>query len=354
LGDTTNIFTSQTFLLNPANSNLFPWLSTQATAFSQFRFNKLRFIVRSIVGTSSNGTIDIASTPDVVDATPTSKAALLQYENASRGNLWSTTTHTVPPDILNRLPYYLTSQSTTSTDTTREMGKLFIGALGDSADQVYGELYVDYSVSMMHPQVPSAAVAKFYGSDNNYNSGTAIVYPSMQSNIVSVGSINCSNVSYNGTVVTNQIRVQQGGKCIKIIFTMIVNVQTTTVNFSDWNFTNTMPILTDYYQNDLTSHIVLDNSTENLVNVTVSKNYDANKSNSHAKFEISLIAIDMPSPYFFSWANYSVVVVSTSNFVPTLTLSSSPFLDTYNGFTLTSKTSNKPNSTGVNDSFFIV
>jgi hypothetical protein len=103
----------------------------------------------------------LSTTPDCDDALPASKADFLNLENVNRSNIWSDCTHTVPGDIIKRLPVYLNSTVPTAiTDTTRELGQLFVGTSGSAASATVAELYVTYDISLLHSQ-PNTGFSAF-------------------------------------------------------------------------------------------------------------------------------------------------------------------------------------------------
>jgi hypothetical protein len=165
------------FNINPSNVDLFPWLSSTAINYAQFKINSLQFHYKSIVGTTMSGMVGLVATPDCVDPVPGTKESFMNYEGATRGNVWNSFTFNVPKDILNRLPYYLTSSTVTSvTDTTREVGQLFLlidGCAGYPGTVTYdnniGEIYVTYDITLKHTQPNSAGT---YNINEVYTSST--------------------------------------------------------------------------------------------------------------------------------------------------------------------------------------
>jgi len=146
-GSATSAFLCSSYLLNPGNASLFPWLNFEASGFSLFRFNKLTFHLESTVSSASNGAMLMAATADCTLPTPTGKSEIMQQENAVRANVWQHCDFSVPNSILHRLPEYLVNpQAVSTSDTTREVGLLFTASQGVQASLDYGELYVSYDV----------------------------------------------------------------------------------------------------------------------------------------------------------------------------------------------------------------
>jgi len=155
----TTAFQGYQFLLNPANASLFPWLSNQAKNYAEFRFNRLTFYFESTVSASTDGTMIVSSSPDANDILPSTKTAMLQYENAQRANVWERVVHHVPKATLNRLPKFLTASTSdpvVTQDLQKEVGKLFLGINGVVATgKAVSELYVSYDCDFFDPQPPT-------------------------------------------------------------------------------------------------------------------------------------------------------------------------------------------------------
>lgn len=159
---TAQAYLGMKFNLNPGNTTLFPWLADIALNYSTFIPHSIEFYGESIVGTSLNGTMFGASTPDCIDDLPATKAAFLQLENATRCNIWENFRYKVPVEDLRRLPEYLVAIGNTGTDSTRSLGAFFLGSSGLSSSAVdYGELYVRYDITFLHPQPTSGMSMSF-------------------------------------------------------------------------------------------------------------------------------------------------------------------------------------------------
>jgi hypothetical protein len=75
--------------INPLNSNLFPWLSTIASAFDQYRFTKLVFHYKPAVPTTTPGNLYLMVDPDVYDPSPVTPQALMNSRCAVEGSVFT-------------------------------------------------------------------------------------------------------------------------------------------------------------------------------------------------------------------------------------------------------------------------
>jgi hypothetical protein len=225
----SSTYKEQFFNINPSNASLFPWLSVQAQSYSSFVPHSIKFHIKSVVGTSISGTAFITSTPDCDDSLPGGKAAFLQLENVTRCNVWEQCTHVLPSDITKRLPVYLNSTATTSvTDTTRELGQLFVGSDGIAASNtVYGELYVTYDISLLHAQPQTG-----FSSWTNHITGASPTIPFG----TAISPIN-ANI---GTSLENN-GISSAGVCLKVLRQGAYNI--TIINsLASGNTFTTLPV----------------------------------------------------------------------------------------------------------------
>lgn len=224
------------FVLNPANSDTFPWLSDQATSYATYKFHSLSFRIGSLVSTSNDGMFGMCATPDINDAVPTNKTNFMQYENAVRNNVWQAATYSVPKDVLHRLPEYLTAVvGSGDTDSTKQMGALFLcsqGLAGTSVD--FGELYVTYDVELIHPQSPNSDALHFESipeANNLWHTANTLKAPS---------TIFAAPLNSAGVFATNSLAVHAAGD---FLVTICLASATTNPTFSAVdNFNNAIVI----------------------------------------------------------------------------------------------------------------
>lgn len=167
LGDVISSITQGKFLnnqytLNPGNSNTFPWLSSLAKNFQEYRFEGLCFTYKSMSGdslTSANtalGTVIMATTYDPTQPVPSSKAEMENIEFANSTKPSSGTKHFVETakgqNVLSNL--YVTSNPGNITGDRRfyDFGIFNIATQGmQGTGTNIGELWVSYQVRLFKP-----------------------------------------------------------------------------------------------------------------------------------------------------------------------------------------------------------
>ncbi|QMW68810.1 capsid protein [Crucivirus-340] len=170
LGDVTTSATAGAFkidsyLLNAANENTFPWLSQIAANYDQFEIQGILFEFRSTSGNALNstntalGTVMFATQYDTVDTPFASKSEMLNYEFSTSGMPSHNQTHMIECDPHQTpLPLLFTEQGSTNPPNTDPrlyfLGRTQIATTGFQAASVnIGELHVTYQVKLLKPKL---------------------------------------------------------------------------------------------------------------------------------------------------------------------------------------------------------
>jgi hypothetical protein len=181
LGDITGstAFAVASYSLNPGSSVTFPWLSTVARSFAQYKFNGVLFEFVSTSADSLNSTNTALGT--VVMATQynaslplfLNKQEMEEYEYSCSSRPSKTLIHPVecsPADTpLEHL--YVRGGSLPSGQDIRfyDLGNFQIATVGMQAAADIGELWVTYDVDLLKPRIQPGGVAP--GSFTNIGNG---------------------------------------------------------------------------------------------------------------------------------------------------------------------------------------
>jgi hypothetical protein len=87
--NTTVDYSNSPLLINPANSELFPYLSNLATLFTAYRWVKLKFRYQASGGTQTAGTVMMAVNGDPERPPLSSETAVLNHQGSVSGPPWS-------------------------------------------------------------------------------------------------------------------------------------------------------------------------------------------------------------------------------------------------------------------------
>jgi len=158
VGSTT--FTiAATFNLNPGLAATFPWLSTQASNWEQYHFNKLRFCYYTRCATTTPGSIIMAPDYDAADAAPSTEQIASSYRDTVEEVPWvEQFCCELDPlamcDGVNTNRKFTRSGTVLSTDIkTYDVGNLFL-CTTDGTGANWGKLWVEYDVDLFVPQLP--------------------------------------------------------------------------------------------------------------------------------------------------------------------------------------------------------
>jgi hypothetical protein len=143
--------------VNPANANLFPWLSALASRFESYKFKSLKFVYQSESSTLSTGYMGIAFDSNTDDPAPTSKPQACAYKSVKRDNLWKAFTLPISSEELNKRKSYYNDTQGTAIGTAKQdlyyTGNVFIFSGTAAGSSTVGELWVEYDVEFMTPEI---------------------------------------------------------------------------------------------------------------------------------------------------------------------------------------------------------
>jgi hypothetical protein len=150
-------FAVSSFRINPANHDLFPWLSRIALNFEKYRFKRLCFCLKTQTSTTTPGSVMMAIDYDPSDAPPLAKSDLLQYEGAIRGAAWDNINcQTVEKQNRRELLTAVGQSSDSSTKRLEDYGTLVVASQGQANAAVVSELWVEYDLDLLVPSSQGA------------------------------------------------------------------------------------------------------------------------------------------------------------------------------------------------------
>lgn len=167
-------FNLQSYIINAANQDCFPWLSQIAGNYEQYFIEGMLFEFRSTSANALNstntalGSVMMATQYDVADAIFASKAEMLNYEFSNSTKPSDSAVHMIEcapsQTVLNGL-YTLNGNAPAGTDSRLyHLGRFCIATVGFQAANVnIGELHVTYQVRLLKPKLYNAL-----GFDNGF------------------------------------------------------------------------------------------------------------------------------------------------------------------------------------------
>lgn len=152
-------FAYDQFAVNPGLAETFPWLSAIANRYESYRFHKLRFVYEPATSTATSGAVMMACDYDASDSGPNTKTVLMAYKNAQRSAPWAACENVSDISDMRKVPtYYVRSGVVASTDIkTYDVANFFIATNGQASATDIGELYVEYDVELLTPQLNNSA-----------------------------------------------------------------------------------------------------------------------------------------------------------------------------------------------------
>jgi len=207
-------FQSQSFLLNPGNPVLFPWLSQIASLYEMYEMLGLVFQVRTtcLNATTSGlgvGTINLATEYDVYDAGFDSKKAMDACEFSSSSLPTENQLHPIecdPKRAATRMSYVEPGVSVIAGiqgDARLDfMGSTTVASVGQPSaynGQIIGELWVSYKVRLSRPILENNLVTTAFTQHVQGSLGTAAATLSIANNYVAGGAPFTVTLTNTGT-----------------------------------------------------------------------------------------------------------------------------------------------------------
>lgn len=144
------------FVVNPGQATTFPWLSTVAQAFEQYRYNKLWFFIVTTQPTTATGVFYYALDYDVVDQAPTTSSIMMTYGDCEETTVWRNGRLEANREMLGSFgPYrYIRSGAMPANvdPKTYDLANFYFTYVGPLTSTVLCEIWVAYEVELLYPQ----------------------------------------------------------------------------------------------------------------------------------------------------------------------------------------------------------
>lgn len=137
--------------VNPGQNALFPWLSSLAMNFDEYKFDYLEVTYEPMVGTNTAGKFVATFDPDVLDEYPDSKQQMLEARVQLDVPVWNRAVLKIPKDLLTNWLFVRPGGVPAGADQhVYDVGAFNLALPGTTAGAT-GELFVSYKVRMRTP-----------------------------------------------------------------------------------------------------------------------------------------------------------------------------------------------------------
>lgn len=165
---TPGAFVNDTFVINPSNQELFPWLSSLSKQYQQYNIRGMIVEFKSMssdyAAAGPLGTVAIATNYNVNDTPFPNKIALENSEFAVSCKPSMSLMHAIEcdPEFSGRTYYYVRDPATEGTAVSDarlyDVGLLQVATAGlpGSAGSTLGEMWVSYDIEFTKPVLPGA------------------------------------------------------------------------------------------------------------------------------------------------------------------------------------------------------
>jgi len=163
--------------LNPATSELFPWLSRIAPCYERFRFNRVKFHFIPSSPTSTPGRFYAAVDYDYDDLVASTKAELMGNVCSVESAVWQESELVCNPLALNRdMPYRYVSSTGRSTyiEQRTAYSGFMMCAFDTTSANLLMDIWVEYEVEFVTPVNDPAVTEMCPATSTNVSAVTAV------------------------------------------------------------------------------------------------------------------------------------------------------------------------------------
>lgn len=144
-------------LINPGNPELFPWLSSIASSFEYYRFNRLVFRYVPLCSSSTAGSIQMAPDYNASNINPQTELIFSAYHDYVDGNAWMENTCVIDTRALNQfVDWHFVSSNQDGINNSNPIfaaAQFFLYTVNFSGAVSAGKLYVEYEVELKTPSL---------------------------------------------------------------------------------------------------------------------------------------------------------------------------------------------------------
>jgi hypothetical protein len=144
----------QKLSINPGLASSFPWLSSEAKKWQQYRFHSLIFRYVTRTATATVGSVILSPDYNPKEQVPTTEAQATNTQDAVEGSPWTNIICRLDPRAMFGLGPRKQIRSTNIAGDLNnyDCGRLFVCAVGEVGAADIGKLWVDYDVELFVPQ----------------------------------------------------------------------------------------------------------------------------------------------------------------------------------------------------------
>lgn len=146
------------FVVQPGLAASFPWLSTEAVNWEQYRIRRMdyKFVTRQ--STAYAGSLLLAADYDVTNPQPTTESQAATYENATEDSVWRDQCLRLDPSAMHGVnPRKYVRNSVQQDLKMYDAANIYFVTVGCADTTVLGKIWVEYEIDFFVPQTEAAA-----------------------------------------------------------------------------------------------------------------------------------------------------------------------------------------------------
>jgi len=162
----TVAFNVTKFVMNPGLVGSFPWLSTIASSWEEYKFRNLKIRYLTRTGSATPGSVIIAPDYDASDDNPSSETTLATYQDARGDAPWKDMEVKLQRlDLSGPVKRHFVRNTALAANQDiklYDVANLFV-ATTDGTAVAWGKLWIEYDVEFFVPQLPPSGAVQLRG-----------------------------------------------------------------------------------------------------------------------------------------------------------------------------------------------
>ena len=194
-------FTTTKYPLNPGMEETFPWLSTQASGWEQYRFHSLKFIYVTRAATTKIGSVMLIPEYDPTDPLPTTEEIASAYEGCIEDASWKNIVCVLSPPAMhgNLARKFIRDCEVPNSLKNYDAGQFIMAVTQQDNTDAIGKLWVEYDVEFFVPQRIAATPAGRGHAFFDIHTGAQTLVTATPTNIAWETVSNALNITYSAT-----------------------------------------------------------------------------------------------------------------------------------------------------------
>lgn len=151
-------FAVTAYRINPGLSAVFPWESTIAAQYSEYKLVRCAIRYVPFCATTQTGTVSLAADYNVSEVSPTTEVQMMDLQGAKMGNCWTPMSFNINASLFmaGAKRKYIRTCAVAGDKKTFDGATIYLSTGNASSATYVGKLYIDYTFELFCPRLGPA------------------------------------------------------------------------------------------------------------------------------------------------------------------------------------------------------